>query len=292
MTKTLILDNGGASLKVGFSTDTEPSIIPNCCSKAKSERRKLFIADQLNECKDYSGLYYILPFQKGYLVNWDVQRQIWDYIFSKDCMNVDLSDLNLILTEPQFNFTSIKECTDEILFEEYRVKSLLRTTAAQLSAFKHTNDAKEKPFCCLVVDSGFSFSHIVPVLDGKLVKKGIRRLNVGGKLLTNHLKEILSYRQLHVMDETYVVNQVKEDCCFVSNQFNQDMQIAKNRGPSNTIARDYVLPDYTNVKRGYIRPINNMWEKYKGDEQLLRMNNERFTVPELLFHPSDIGEFV
>ena len=35
------------------------------------------------------------------------------------------------------------------------------------------------------------------------------RIDVGGKLLTNHLKEVISYRQLQVMDETYVMNQVR-----------------------------------------------------------------------------------
>lgn len=30
-----------------------------------------------------------------------------------------------------------------------------------------------------------------------------------------------------VMDETYVINQVKEDVCYVSSQFMEDMDIAK-----------------------------------------------------------------
>lgn len=32
--------------------------------KAKSERRRPFIGNQLEECRDASGLFYILPFQK------------------------------------------------------------------------------------------------------------------------------------------------------------------------------------------------------------------------------------
>ncbi len=47
--------------------------------------------------------------------------------------------------------------------------------AAQLSAYKYTTDAKQKPLCSLIVDSGFSFSHVVPVCDGKLVNKAIKR---------------------------------------------------------------------------------------------------------------------
>lgn len=33
--------------------------------------------------------------------------------------------------------------------------------------------------------------------------------------------------QLHVMDETHVINQVKEDVCYVSQQFYKDMEIAQ-----------------------------------------------------------------
>jgi len=32
--------------------------------KAKSERRRTFIGDQLSECRDKSGLYFMLGFQK------------------------------------------------------------------------------------------------------------------------------------------------------------------------------------------------------------------------------------
>ena len=64
--------------------------------------------------------------------------------------------------------------------------------------------------CCLVVDSGFSFTHFVPYVQGKIhfnptalrflfshffsgkrVRSAVRRLDVGGKLLTNHLKEVI-----------------------------------------------------------------------------------------------------
>lgn len=37
----------------------------------------------------------------------------------------------------------------------------------------------------------------------------------------------ISVRQLHVMDETHVINQVKEDVCYVSQDFYRDMDIAK-----------------------------------------------------------------
>lgn len=48
--------------------------------KAKSERRRPFIGNQIDECRDASGLFYILCFQRGYLVNWDVQVNLQNEI--------------------------------------------------------------------------------------------------------------------------------------------------------------------------------------------------------------------
>ena len=40
------------------------SVIPNCQFRSKTSRLKTFTANQLDEIKDPSGLFYILPFQK------------------------------------------------------------------------------------------------------------------------------------------------------------------------------------------------------------------------------------
>ncbi|KAF3706028.1 Actin-related protein 6 [Channa argus] len=286
---TLVLDNGACTAKIGYSQE-KVSVIPNCQFRSKTSRLKTFTANQLDEIKDPSGLFYILPFQKGYLVNWDVQRKVWDHLFGKEMFKVEFPDTSIIITEPYYNFTSIQESMNEILFEEYQFQSALRINAGSLSAH-HYFQTKPLQLCCLVVDSGFSFTHIVPYCRSRKMKEGICRINVGGKLLTNHLKEIISYRQLHVMDETHVINQVKEDVCYVSQQFYKDMEVAQLKGEENTVMRDYVLPDFSSIKKGFCKPQEEMVfsGKYKTGEQILRLANERFAVPEMLFHPSDIG---
>lgn len=207
-------------------------------------------------------------------------------MFGKSVLNVSFSDANLIVTEPHFNFTSIQETTNEVLFEEYGFDSILRCNATWLSQNKIAND-RPKNKCCIVVDSGYSFTHIVPYCDGRKVKEAVKRINVGGKLLTNRLKEVISYRQLMVMDETHVMNQCKEDVCYVSTDFYKDTEKAKKKGKDNTIVRDYVLPDYTHIKRGHVRSPDDSSSTNDG-AQMIRMNIERFSVPEILFHPSDV----
>lgn len=53
------------------------------------------------------------------------------------------------------------------------------------------------------------------------------RIDVGGKLITNHLKELISYRQWNMMDQTYIMDDVKEKCCYVSSVFKADMELSR-----------------------------------------------------------------
>lgn len=255
--------------------------------KAKSEKRRPFIGNQIEECRDISGLFYILSFTKGYITNWEIQKNVFDHIFTSE-FPINFSESKLIITEPMFNFPIIQEAMVEIFFEEYDCNALAKATAPDLAQYNHTMSQEgPQPLCCLVIDLGYSFSHVVPFVKGKKVLAAVRRIDIGGKLLTNHFKEVISYRQLNVMDESYVINQVKEDCCFVTQDFFADMKIAQKKTSENPIVREYVLPDCTTIKRGYLQPAGTA--KKSDDYQVLRLSNERFAVPELLFHPSDIG---
>ena len=82
---------------------------------------------------------------------------------------------------------------------------------------------------------------------------------------------------------------MKEDVCYVASDFRSDMNATLLRGKANYVIRDYVLPDYIEVKRGYVRAPEETTGKSQAGEQIIRMNNERIAVPEVLFHPSDVG---
>ena len=160
--------------------------------------------------------------------------------------------------------------------------------------------------CLLVVDSGYSHTTVTPLLKGRVIQQAIRRLDIGGKFLTNHLKEIISIRHYNLNDETHLINQLKQDVCFVSDDFKRDLDITHKRGkhniskPEKDIVIDYVLPDYNTNKSGHIRPHDpSLWAKMRkissltgngeAAEDYMTLGNERFAVPELLFHPMDVG---
>lgn len=113
--------------------------------------------------------------------------------------------------------------------------------------------------------------------------KRCKRLLVGGKVLTNALKEQISFRQYNMMEETHLMDAIKRACCFVSLDFAGDMDRAKQR----TLRRVYVLPDTSAGTQGYL--LTDDTPALGPDAQVLELGVELFTVPELLFTPSDAG---
>jgi actin-related protein 6 len=155
----------------------------------------------------------------------------------------------------------------------------------------------------LVVDSGYSHTTVTPLLAGRPLHSAIRRLDVGGKLLTNYMTRLLSLRHFDMRNETYIVNQLKEAACFVSTDFHNDLEKTW-RGTKGErrqdyltgagIAKDYSLPDFHTRFEGVLsdHDPSRQAKARRGmvqDEDVLTLRNERFAVPELLFNPSDMG---
>ena len=155
----------------------------------------------------------------------------------------------------------------------------------------------------LVIDAGYSHTTVMPLHHGRPIQQAVQRLDVGGKLLTNNLQEVLSIRQVDIRAETHMAGRMKEDACFVSRDFAGDLERVKRAPRASGIVADYVLPDYTRRLRGALRPHDPLaWKQMRmlgyvqaadgGDgarEAFLRLGSERFAGPELFFHPKDVG---
>ena len=329
------------------------SVVPNCIAKPKGEKRS-YVCDEIHGIKDVSSLNLRRPIDRGYVVNWDLQKDIWHHVFSK-LLKVDPKKCHLVLTEAPFNLPAVATAQDEAVFKHFGFKSCVTCAPAGLvmtETLGRARDAREgraddedatrmrmkkiaaDARCGVVVDVGFSFAHVTPVFDGRVVRAAVRRVNLGGKALTNFLKELVSYRQWNMMDEYFLVDDVKEKLCYVAadaDSFQAELRRARVRGPSNEVNREYVLPDGVHVTRGYVKagPARDPDEDEDEDEddpdeggtrkkargggdgnkkkrrangvsgpgvkvshpnhQTLGMGNERFMVPEALFHPSDVG---
>ena len=142
----------------------------------------------------------------------------------------------------------------EIVFEDLEFDAFAQVSSHSMirQAAISENPALASQNCHLVIDSGFSFTTIVPFFGGLPVRHASVRIDVGGKLLTNLLTENLSYKEINLKGEGHLVNQIKEDLLYISTDFNSDMERVMNKQEDN-ISREFVLPDYKVIKRGYVR---------------------------------------
>ncbi|KAJ9284605.1 actin family [Paecilomyces variotii] len=335
--KTFIIDNGAYTIKAGYAPSFPPpededealsscSVIPNAFVKTRGNRT--FLASQLSShVAEWNEVAFRRPVEKGYIVNWEAQKEIWEQSFfdGKTVRNSNLhitdpENTTLVLTEAPNGLPALQKNADEIVMEEWGFGGYLRCVGPSLNAWnelhslfgdpgKQITDSSVVPIeCLLVVDSGYSHTTVTPVYKGRPLQRGIRRLDLGGKHLTNYIKEMVSIRQYNVVDETYIMNEVKEAVCYVTGDFSGDMERTwkgnRKRGqpdPGEGVVVDYVLPDPNANKKGFVRPHDPFLNAKKRksllsgvggeslSEDVLVLGNERFTVPEILFNPSDIG---
>ncbi|RMD39717.1 hypothetical protein DV735_g5411, partial [Chaetothyriales sp. CBS 134920] len=344
--RSFIVDNGAYSIKAGFAPDEQETdeqtlskchVVPNAIVKTRD--RKTYIASRMDrDVTQWSEAVFRRPVEHGQVVSWEAQKEIWDFSFfntktaHKDLLITNPEDTTFIFAEHPNTLHALQKNADEIIMEEWGFGGYMRSLAPSLNAYNDLHPLFEEsqsnppheqsdlPMdCLLVIDSGYSSTTIVPTFKGRPLQRAIRRLDFGGKHLTNLLKETISVRYFDLHQDTKIVNDVKEDVCFASLDFKEDMEKARKAAKAqrraavdtededemqiDTLAEDdpridYVLPDGINVLRGFSRPhdpsiaaerkrkLNALTSE---SEISMTLNNERFTIPEIIFTPSDIG---
>lgn len=134
--KTFIIDNGGYTMKAGYAPESSPpedeenilsacGTIPNTVAKARSNR--IYIGSQVNAPgTDWNELMFRRPLEKGYIVNWEVQKEIWEHSFfdektarSKEMRIASPEETTLVLTESPNALPVLQKNADEMVMEEW-----------------------------------------------------------------------------------------------------------------------------------------------------------------------------
>jgi actin-related protein 6 len=97
--RTLVIDNGAYTIKAGFAsespnTETDCQVIPNTIAKTAA---RTWVGPQLEGCTDFAEMIFRRPVQKGYLVNWEAEREIWDLSFFDSNAKLHVSTRGLLL---------------------------------------------------------------------------------------------------------------------------------------------------------------------------------------------------
>lgn len=141
--KTFIIDNGAYTMKAGYAPGFPPpededstlsscSIIPNALAKTRGNR--IYTGSQLNtQVTDWNEMMFRRPLEKGYIVNWEAQKEIWEHSFfdektarSKETRIASPEETTLVLTEAPNALPVLQKNADEMVMEEWGFGGYLR----------------------------------------------------------------------------------------------------------------------------------------------------------------------
>ena len=150
----------------------------------------------------------------------------------------------VLLTEPPLNPRENRDTAAQILFETFNVPALYTSVQAVLSLYASGKTTG------IVLDSGDGVSHAVPVFQGFAIPNSIRRIDVAGRDVTEHLQQLLrkSGRVFHTSAEKETVKHIKETAGYVALDPAKEEKEWSGTARTDGKSVEYTLPDGQKLK--------------------------------------------
>ncbi len=110
--QTVVVDNGAGKVKYGFAGEDAPRSMSNCIGRMQKSMTVL-IGDQMDANINGSLFTISRPFDRGYLVSWQVEVDVWSRMLTN--LSVVPSSCNILVTEPLLNPVSMQNDMNEIV---------------------------------------------------------------------------------------------------------------------------------------------------------------------------------
>uniref|UniRef100_A0A182JXK8 Actin-related protein 5 n=1 Tax=Anopheles christyi TaxID=43041 RepID=A0A182JXK8_9DIPT len=196
----IVIDNGSFNCRVGWMLKEKPALIfRNILAKPRKDRNKKDIevttdpVTQIgNDIVNIEALRLQLrtQFDRNVVTHYNVQEQIFDYIFAKLGINSENSvPHKVMITECLFNPNYCRCLMSELLFECYDIPGLSYGVDSLFSYY--TNQRGKNG---LIIATGYHTTHVVPVMNGRMVVENIRRINIGGSHMIAFLHRCLQLK--------------------------------------------------------------------------------------------------
>jgi len=197
------------------------------------------------------------PVSEGIITNEEDLYRLWDYTLTQKLGIEDPSDKKILVTEAPYNPISNKFKIFETLFEKIGVAAVNIEPQAKCSLFSEGIDTG------IVLDSGDGVTHCIPVSNGAILNHTIERMDIAGRHITEYLVRLLQKKgyAFNSSADFDFARELKEKYCFISNDIESDRKLERQTTFYNTY---HLLPDETRI----------------------RISDEKFEAPEILFNPS------
>ena len=292
-TRTLIIDNGGDTVKFGWSTDDTPRCIPNASARLPYQL-SILVGDELNKVQNPNSLIGVTrSTERGMITDLGNQTQVWKRMLdllgvvipltteaaqslgwkavskkssaassktndssSPTSTNIPSTTIAVMLLLPPHCPRGLLDQILQVWLDDFGVARVGLGISSVCATQEH-------PSLCTstVVDLGWSQTTIIPTFrkipittTGASSSSSIRRLPIGARHMINMLKYYMSYRQYNLMEQDVLIRDVLEKLCYLSLDLRADLALAR-RLPSGRreYDRDYVLPDYQTSFAGSVR---------------------------------------
>lgn len=283
--KHLIIDNGGAVVRSGFSGNSDPDKTRlNAVARGKRDK-KIYVADKILPLSEYL---LARPLHRGLVVDWETEKVVWaSAVFGgKGAKSSERSE-SLVVTSAAFLPTTIKREMYDVGFRDFQFSDVLVVDSSLCAQFSPgiTNQFSNADWsnpCGIIVDCGFSYSTVIPLFNTQPVVGGSVRVPVGGRVLNNLLRERLAYLQLDLDDNPMLVEHIREEVCEVAHQ--SLGSILAHPRPEHRLS--YLLPD--SGSHGRVMDSGDELGG-SGSSQTITVGADRFAIPEALFSPRTFG---
>ena len=268
MSKPLVCDNGTGFVKVGWSGSNFPEhVFPSMVGRPIMRFEEEFKDDAAlkdimcgDECAARrSMLQCSYPVENGMVRSWEDMKHLWDHTFFER-LKIDPKEHSVLLTEPPMNPKANKLNMLTHMFEVYGFERSQVSIQAMLVLYA------QGLLTGVVVDAGDGVSHVVPVWEGHVLNKIIKRLNVAGRHVTSYLIKLLQLRgyAFNRTADFETVRGIKEKLCYVGYDLGVETRLALE---TTSLMSKYELPD----------------------GRVIKLGRERFEAPEVLFNPGLLG---
>lgn len=218
----LVIDSGSSLIKAGYSDDDKPiSVFPSIVGHLRSEQQmskgsQCKVGNDAIARKSMMCLRY--PIECGLVKSWEDMSAIWSHTFHNE-LKVEPEDHAVMLTDCVENPRSDREKMPQIMFEKFDVPAMCVRNTAQLSM------VSEARATGIVIESGYDVTRVVPICNYEVISHAIKRMDVGGRDLTEHLRTLLKKRGYAFPSsaETAILRGIKEKLASVAEDFEQDL---------------------------------------------------------------------